>query len=198
MITTGGVGAFRRSASSSGPMRVAARRGYGRRMTSRTVAISGAAVVVAYAALLAVNALVAEPLSVAPDRPLASVYAHVDAMGNSSAQDAVGVLVVAGIGALLGIGVAVLGVRQHLPATVVVIMHLGLVVLGAGAVFQSSWFLGMDLADSYPGSDGPHTVWPTVLGCTSALAVVAILAVLTAAADRTRRRAGASDGGAGA
>lgn len=169
-------------------MRVAARRGYGLGMTSRTVPIAGAAVVVAYAALLAVNALVAEPLSVAPGRPLASVYAHVDAMGNSSAQDAAGVLVIAGIGALLGIGVAVLGLRQRLPAPVVLVMHLGLVVLGAAAVFQSSWLLGMDLADSYPDSGGAHTVWPTVLGCTSALAVVAILAVLAAAAERTRRR----------
>ncbi|WJY01345.1 hypothetical protein ACRQ4C_16235 [Curtobacterium sp. SP.BCp] len=174
-------------------------------MTSRTVSIAGAAVVVTYAALLAVNALVAEPLSVAPGRPLAAVYAHVDAMGNSSTQDLVGVLVVAGIGAILGIGVGVLGIRQHLPTTVVTVLHLGLVVLGAAAVFQSSWFLGMDLADSYPGSGGPHTVWPTVLGCTSAAAVVALLAVLTATAERTRRRtrqradqARASDQGAAA
>ncbi|MFJ4295950.1 hypothetical protein [Curtobacterium sp. NPDC089689] len=157
-------------------------------MTSKSVAVAGTAVVVAYAALLAVNALVSEPLSVAPGRSLAAVYAHVDAMGNSSAQDVVGVLVVAGIGALLGVGVAVLGTRQHLPAFVVVALHLGLVVLGAAAVFQSSWFLGMDLADSYPGSGGPHTVWPTVLGCTSGAALVALPFVLVVGQARHVRR----------
>lgn len=156
-------------------------------MKRRIVAVAGGAVVVAHAVLLAANSLALEPASVAPGDPLAAIYEHVDAMGNSSQQDVIGVLVIAGI------GVAVLGWYRRLPAIVVMILHLALIVMGAGAAFQASWFLGMDLADSYPSSGGPQTGWSYVLVATSGIAMLGIamlgiVAVGVRTAVQTARR----------
>jgi hypothetical protein len=158
-------------------------------MTSRTVvAVTGALVVTAYAALLALDALVLDPLAAVPGKSLAQVYAGVDAAGNSVAQDVAAVLVVAGIGVALAVGVAVLALWDGLPAPAIAVLHLGLVVLGAFAAFQSTFFLGIDVADSFGTAGGTHSPWLAVLASTSLAALIAIPTVLFTEMVRTLRR----------
>ena len=149
------------------------------------VAVVGVVVVAAYAALLALNALVLDPLAAVPGRSLEQVYARVD-VGNDVTQDVVGVLVVAGIGVALGIAAAVVGLAARLPATVVAVLHLGVLAAGGLATFQSGFFLGMDVADSWPTDGAAHTIWAGVLYLTSLAALVAIPGVLVATMIRTR------------
>jgi hypothetical protein len=158
-------------------------------MHARTVvSLGGVVAVTAYAAFLALHALVLDPLAAVPGRSLAAISARVDAIGMSTTQDVVGVLVTAGIGVALAIGVAVLGIRQRIPASVVAVGHLALLALGAVAVFQSGFFLGMDVADAYGVDGGDHGPSGPVLLGTSLVALVAIPAVLLAAMVQTLRR----------
>jgi hypothetical protein len=159
-------------------------------MTSRTVvAVSGALVVTAYAALLAVDALVLDPLAAVPGKSLADVYAGVDAIGMDTRQDVVGVLVTSGIGIALAIAVAVIGIRRSLPVPVVAVLHLAVLAVGAVATFASGFFLGMDVADAFGVSGAAHGPWAGVRYGTSLAALVAIPAVLTVTMVRSLRRA---------
>ncbi|PYY41605.1 MULTISPECIES: hypothetical protein [unclassified Curtobacterium] len=162
-------------------------------MTSKTVvAVSGALVVTAYAALLAVNALVLDPLAAVPGKSLSEIYATVDAMGMNSRQDVVGVLVTAGIGVVLAVGFAIAAIWKEIPVPVALVCHLALVACGAGPVFQSGFFLGMDVADSFGVSGGAHGMGAAVLYGTSLAALVAIPAVLFLTMVQTLRRARAA------
>jgi hypothetical protein len=162
-------------------------------MTSRTVvAVSGTLVVTAYAALLAVNALVLDPLAAVPGKSLPEIYAGVDAIGMDSRQDVVAVLVTAGIGVVLAVTITVIALRKRMPAPVVAVCHLALLALGAVATFQSGFFLGMDVADAFGVSGGAHGPWAGVLYGTSLVALVAIPAVLSVTMVQTLRRARAA------
>ncbi|MDM7884482.1 MULTISPECIES: hypothetical protein [Curtobacterium] len=149
------------------------------------VAVVGVVVVAAYAALLAVNALVLDPLAAVPGRSLAQIYARVD-VSNDVTQDVVGVIVVAGIGIGLAVTAAAVGLASRLPATVIAVLHLGVLAAGGLATFQSGFFLGMDVADSWPTDGAAHTIWAGVLYLTSIAALVAIPGVLFATMIRTR------------
>lgn len=148
------------------------------------VAVVGLLVVTVYAALLALNALVLDPLGAVPGRTLEQIYARVD-VGNDLAQDIIGVLVVAGIGVGLALTAAIVGLASRLPATTIAVLHLGVLAAGALATFQSGYFLGMDVADSWPTDGGAHTIWSGVLYLTSLAALVAIPVVLLATVVRT-------------
>lgn len=148
------------------------------------VAVVGVLVVAAYAALLALNALVLDPLGAVPGRSLEEIYARVD-VGNDVVQDVIGVLVVAGIGVGLALTAAIVGLASRLPATTIAVLHLGVLAAGALATFQSGFFLGMDVADSWPTDGGAHTIWAGVLYLTSLAALIAIPAVLFIAMVRT-------------
>ncbi|PZE69643.1 hypothetical protein [Curtobacterium sp. MCBD17_021] len=162
-------------------------------MTARTVvAVTGALVVTAYAALLAVDALVLDPLAAVPGKSLAQVYAGVDAIGMDSRQDVVGVLVTAGIGVALAVAVTVIALWKRMPAPVVAVCHLALLALGAVATFQSGFFLGMDVADAFGVAGGAHGPWAGLLYGTSLAALVAIPAVLVVTMVQTLRRARAA------
>ncbi|OEI68014.1 hypothetical protein [Curtobacterium sp. ER1/6] len=150
------------------------------------VAVVGVVVVAVYAALLALNALVLDPLAAVPGRSLAQIYARVDAMGSSSTGNVRGVLVVASIGVALAVAAAVVGLAARLPATVIAVLHLGVLAAGALATFQSGFFLGMDVADSFMTDGAAHTIWAGVLHLTSLAALVAIPAVLFATMIQTR------------
>jgi hypothetical protein len=162
------------------------------RMTTRTVvAVAGALVVAAYAALLALDQLVLDPLTLVPGRSLAAVYARVAAAGNGPMLDVVGVLVIAGIGVALGIGVAVAGIRGAVPTSVVTVLHLGVLVLGGLATVPATFLLGMDVLDSFAVT-ADHTPWLHVLWTTSLLALAAVPAVLFGEMVRSLRRARAA------
>lgn len=144
--------------------------------------------VIGYAALLAVHALVLDPLAAVPGTSLRAIYAGVDAIGLSTTQDIAGVLVSAGTGVALAVGTAVLGVRQRMPLPVIAVCHLALLAAGAAAVFQSGFFLGMDVADAFGVSGGVHAWSGTALFTVSAVALVGIPVVFAATMVRTARR----------
>ncbi len=150
------------------------------------VAVAGVVVVAAYATLLAVNALVLDPLAAVPGSTLPEIHARIEAAGFSVAGDVRGVVVVASIGVVLALTASIVGLAARLPATVVAVMHLGVLAAGALATFQSGFWLGMDVADTFGTDGGAHTVWAGVLYLTSLAAFVAIPAVLFATAVRTR------------
>ncbi|MET3635752.1 hypothetical protein [Curtobacterium oceanosedimentum] len=150
------------------------------------VTVVGVVVVAAYAALLAVNALVLDPLAAVPGATLPQIHERIEAAGMSVAGDVRGVVVVASIGVALAIAAAVVGLAARLPATVVAVMHLGVLAAGALATFQSGFWLGMDVADTFPTGGGAHTIWAGVLYLTSLAAFVAIPVVLAVTAVRTR------------
>jgi uncharacterized membrane protein YuzA (DUF378 family) len=161
-------------------------------MNARTVvAVTGAVVVTAYAVLLALDALVLDPLTAVPGRSLSDVYAHVAAAGDSVVQDVSGVLVLALVGVALGVAAAVVGVVGRVPALQVALMHLVVVVLGALATFQSMFFLGFDVADAFATS-GLHSPWVRVLYGTSGLALLAIPTILFVSMVQGLRRARAA------
>lgn len=150
------------------------------------VAVVGVVVVAAYAALLAVNALVLDPLAAVPGSSLTQIHARVDAAGMSVAGDVRGVVVIASIGVALAIAAAVVGLAARLPATVIAVMHLGVLAAGAVATFASGFFLGMDVADTGGTGGGAHTIWSGVLYLTSLAALVAIPVLFVATTVRTR------------
>ncbi|WIE75408.1 hypothetical protein [Curtobacterium sp. MCSS17_007] len=150
------------------------------------VAVVGVVVVAAYAALIAVNALVLDPLAAVPGATLPQIHARVDAAGTSVAGDVRGVVVVAAVGVVLALAASIVGLAARLPATVVAVMHLGVLAAGALATFQSGFWLGTDVADTFPTHGGAHTIWSGVLYMTSLAALVAIPVVLFVATVRTR------------
>lgn len=153
--------------------------------TTRTVvAVTGAIVVAAYAALLALDQLVLDPLTLVPGTSLTRISGEVAAHGNAVVPDVVGVLVIAGIGIALGIGVAAAGLRRVLPTHVIAVLHLGVLVLGALATFPTSFLFVMDVLDSFPTTHD-HSPWMRVLWLTSLLSLVAIPAVLFGEMVRT-------------
>ncbi|MCS6522338.1 hypothetical protein LQK89_15320 [Curtobacterium sp. C1] len=162
--------------------------GWTRTAWTRVTAVGGMVLVIGYAALLAVHALVLDPLAAVPGRSLRSIYAGVDAIGLSTTQDVVGVLVSAGTGVAMAVGVAVVGLRQRMPLPVVAVCHLALLAFGAAAVFQSGFFLGMDVADAFGVSGAVHAWSGQVLFTVSLVALAGIPVVLVATAVRTARR----------
>lgn len=159
-------------------------------MTLRTVvAVTGVVVVTVYAALMALDALVLDPLAAVPGRSLAEVHAGVEATGGSVGQAVAAVLVVAAVGVALAVLVAVLALQDGLPAPTIAVLHLGLVVLGAFATFLTTFFLGPGVADAFGTAGGTHSPWVAVLAGTSLVALVAIPTVLFTDMVRTLRHA---------
>lgn len=159
-------------------------------MHSRVVLpVVGAVVVTAYATLLALDALVFDPLAAVPGATLGQIHRRVEAIGMDVRQDVVGVLVTAGVGVALAAVFTVVAIRGRMPVLVAAVCHLGLLASGAVAVFQSGFFLEMDVADAYGVSGGAHSAWTGVLYGTSLAALAAVPVLLTVSMVRSLRRA---------
>ena len=142
------------------------------------VAGVGVLAVVVYAALLAVQELVLDPLAAVPGTPLATIYAHLDGQGFDVRSDVVGVVVIASIGVVLAIVVAVVTLWRRVEAHFVAVWFLGILAAGAVPAFAAGFQLGMDVADGYGIGGEDHTIWAGVLYVTSLVALVAIPLVL--------------------
>ncbi len=141
----------------------------------------------AYAALMAVESLVLDPLAAVPGQSLAQIHAHLTHEGMDVAADISSVLTFSAIGVLLALAVAFFGLLVRAPVAGLVIAFLSLLGLGAVAAFRNGFALGMDVADAYGTSGGAHTIWPGVLYITSVAALVAIPVVAIVAARRNRQ-----------
>ncbi|WFR67283.1 hypothetical protein P9139_01310 [Curtobacterium flaccumfaciens] len=149
----------------------------------------GVLAVIVYAALLAVQELVLDPLAAVPGTPLATIYAHLDGQGFDVRSDVVGVVVIASIGVVLAIVVAVVTLWRRAEAHFVAAWFLGVLAAGAVPAFAAGFQLGMDVADGYGISGEDHAIWAGVLYVTSAIALVAIPVVLVVGERRRARHA---------
>ncbi|MBA8989047.1 hypothetical protein FHW23_000279 [Curtobacterium pusillum] len=156
--------------------------------TRIVVAMVGVLVVTAYAALLAVNALVLDPLGAVPGTSLGAIYGHLERQGFDVRSDVVAVVVTAGIGVALAVAVAVVTLVRGTDVHFVAAWVLGIVAAGAVQVFGSGFQLGMDVADGYGVGGEDHTIWAGVLYVTSVIALVAIPVVLVVGERRRARR----------
>lgn len=155
----------------------------------RRIVVAGVGVgaVIAYAALLAVQELVLDPLAAVPGTPLDVIYAHLDGQGFDVRSDVVGVLVIAAIGVVLALVVAVVTSWKRVGAHFVAAWFLGVLAAGAIPAFAAGFQLGMDVADGYGVSGEDHTVWAGVLYVTSVIALVAIPVVIVVGERRRAR-----------
>lgn len=152
------------------------------------VAVIGVLVAGVYAAIMALQALVLDPLAAVPGQTLAEIHAHLIQSGMNVRGDIVSVTVAAALGVVLALSAAVLGVWRRLPILVMAVIFLAILVMGAVATFASGFALGMDVADAYGVSGGAHTIWAGVLYLTSLSALLAILAIGVTAIGRSRSR----------
>lgn len=142
------------------------------------VAVVGVLVVALYAALLALNALVLDPLAAVPGSTLPEIHAELTRQGFSVGTDIVVVIALAAVGVVLAAGLSVLLIVTRATAHVIAAVLLAVVVLGGPASFWSGFALGMDVADGYGVGGGDHSIWAGVLYVTSLLALIAIPVVL--------------------
>jgi hypothetical protein len=146
--------------------------------TRIVVAVVGVLVVTLYAALLALDALVLDPLGAVPGATLAEIHRHLDAQGFHVQTDIVVVIALASVGVVLAAGLSVLLLVTRAPTHVIAAVLLAAVVLGGPASFWSGFALGMDVADAYGVGGGDHTIWAGVLYVTSLVALIALPFVL--------------------
>ncbi|MGN6408860.1 MAG: hypothetical protein ACTHMH_10970 [Curtobacterium sp.] len=160
--------------------------------TNRLVAGTGVAVVALYAALLAIQALVLDPLAAVPGATLAEIHAHLEREGFAVGTDTAVVVGIALVGVALAVGLGTSLVVTRARPFVTVAVLLGVVALGGPMTWWSGFWLGMDVADAYGVDGGAHTPWAGVLLVTSAIALAAIPFVLVIgqafSANRARRR----------
>ena len=152
------------------------------------VTIAGLGIVVLYAALLAVQELVLDPLAAVPGASLPAILGHLERQGFDVHADVVGVLVIAAIGVGLAVVVAAVTLPLRVAPHFVAAWFLGIVAAGAVPAFAAGFQLGMDVADGYGIGGEDHTVWAGVLYLTSAVALVAIPVVLVVGERRHARR----------
>ncbi|WP_439692912.1 hypothetical protein ACRQ4B_01230 [Curtobacterium sp. SP.BCo] len=155
--------------------------------TRFVVAGIGVLAVIAYAALLAVQELVLDPLAAVPGTPLGTIYAELDRKGFDVGGDVVGVVVIAAIGVALAIVIAVVTLWKRVEVHFVAAWFLGVLAAGAVPAFAAGFQLVMDVADGYGVGGEDHTIWAGVLYVTSVIALVAIPVVIVVG-ERHRAR----------
>lgn len=155
--------------------------------TRIVVGVVGTLVVTLYAGLLALNALVLDPLSAVPGQSLGAIYGHLAAQGYQVRTDVVAVLVIAAVGIALAVTVLIVALVRRTTAHVAAAWLLAIVAAGAVQVFGSGFQLGMDVADGYGIGGEDHTIWAGVLYVTSLVALLAIPVVLVVGERRRGR-----------
>jgi hypothetical protein len=154
------------------------------------VAIAGVLAVMGYAGLMALQALVLDPLAAVPGETLAQIHVHLEAQAFNVTGDIRSVLGSAVIGVTLAVVVAVWSILRRLNAAVASALFLGVLAFGAPVTFGTGFALGMDVADAYGIGGASHTIWAGVLYITSLTALVAIPLVFAGAwTQRNGRRA---------
>ena len=155
------------------------------------VAATGVGVVAAYAALMAVESLVLDPLAAVPGQSLAQIHNYLAHAGMDVAADIWSVLIFSAVGVVLAVVASFVGLHMKVAAPGLAIAFLGILAMGAVVTFGNGFGLGMDVADAYGIGGGDHTIWAGVLYITSLIAAVAIPVVAIAAAKRrTQLRTG--------
>jgi len=150
------------------------------------VGLAGIGAVSAYASLMAVQALVFDPLAAVPGSTLAQIHGELRNAGNDVTRDITSILVAAAIGFSLAIATAALGLRRRLSPLVMIEIFLAILTLGGVVAWGSGFALGMDIADTYMTTGGDHTGWAGVLYVTSLVSLITLAVVAVRAALRSR------------
>ena len=138
------------------------------------VAIVGAAAVVAYALLAALQILVWNPQAAVPGAKLDQIYAEVAAAGESMGAGTV--IALLAVGPLIALALlGAVGRRPDRKAKEVGVPFLALLALGAPALFWAEIGPAVALADTYFVSGGDHSPWSVPLYLASGLAVIALV-----------------------
>ncbi|MBF4635617.1 hypothetical protein ITJ38_14485 [Agreia pratensis] len=141
------------------------------------LAVGGVLLVSAYAALMAVESLVLDPLAAVPGATLGEIHARLTAAGEDVASDIAWVIATASVGVVLAVSVAIIGHWQRFSLSTMAMMFLAIVAAGAVPAFLDGFRLGMDIADTYGVGGGAHTIWAGVLYLTSLAAAAAIAGI---------------------
>ncbi|SMQ70738.1 hypothetical protein [Agreia sp. VKM Ac-1783] len=141
------------------------------------LAAVGVLLVAAYAALMAVESLVLDPLAAVPGATLGEIHARLAANGMDVGRDIAWVICTAAAGVVLAVAAAVVGLWRHLSLSTMAMIFLAIIAAGAVPAFLDGIHLGMDIADTYRGTGGAHTIWAGVLYVTSLAAVGGIVEV---------------------
>ncbi len=147
----------------------------------------GVVVVAVYAAVMACEALVLDPLAAVPGQTLGQIHAHLRADGMNVTADIVTVIAQAVIGLTLAAVVAIVGLVRRLAPVVMSTWILAIIAAGGFVAFGTGFALGMDVADSYGVGGEDHTVWAGVLYLTSLAAFFGFVSVGARALVRGRR-----------
>jgi len=150
------------------------------------VGLAGIGAVSAYASLMAVQALVFDPLAAVPGSTLDQIHGELRNAGNDVTRDIISILVAAAIGFSLAIATAALGLRRRLSPLVMIEIFLAILTLGGVVAWGSGFALGMDIADTYMTTGGDHTGWAGVLYVTSLVSLITLAVVAVRAALRSR------------
>ncbi|ARC56961.1 hypothetical protein AS850_07700 [Frondihabitans sp. 762G35] len=154
-----------------------------------TVAVLGVVVVAVYAAVMACEALVLDPLAAVPGETLGRIHAHLRADGMDVTADIVTVIAQAVIGLALAAVVAIVGLVRRASPVVMGTWFLAIIAVGGFVAFGTGFALGMDVADSYGVGGEDHTLWAGVLYLTSLTAFLGLVFVGARALVRGRRSA---------
>lgn len=154
------------------------------------VAGAGVLAVTAYAGLMALQALVLDPLAAVPGRTLRQIHMHLSTQGFDVAGDIRSVLMAAAIGVALAVVVAVLSIVLRLKLKLIAVLVLAVLAAGAPVTFGTGFALGMDVADAYGVGGESHTVWAGVLYISSLAALVAIPLTFAGSWARRNRQQG--------
>lgn len=142
------------------------------------LSVLGIVVVGAYAALMAYESLVLDPLAAVPGASLQDIHSHLTESGMNVEADIAAVIRTSAIGVGLAVIAAAVGIWRRVSPTTLAIMFLALVAAGAAPAFLNGFALGMDVADAYGVSGGAHTIWPGVLYMTSLAALIALVVLI--------------------
>ncbi|SMG23938.1 hypothetical protein [Agreia pratensis] len=150
------------------------------------LAVGGVLLVSAYAALMAVESLVLDPLAAVPGATLGEIHARLTAAGEDVASDIAWVIVTASVGVVLAVSASIIGLWRRFSLSTMAMIFLAIVAAGAVPAFLDGFRLGMDIADTYGIGGGAHTIWAGVLYLTS---LAAVGGIVTVGIYKVRRRA---------
>ncbi len=142
--------------------------------------VGGVAVVVCYAGLMAVSAVVWDPMAAVPTMSYPQIVAELGDAGVSVPAAAIGVIAQCTFGIALAVGVAVAGISRWAGLWGASAAMLLVIVLGAPVYFMSGFGLGMDVADTFGTTGGDHTPVGGILYLVSATALATLAALLIA------------------
>ena len=149
--------------------------------------VAGMAIVVCYAAAMALTSVVWDPMNAVPNLSYAQIVATLDRNGVSMVASVVAMVAYSVVGIALALPVGISALAGRIGTWGASVWLLAVIVCGAPAYFMSGFGLGMDVADTFGTTGGDHTPVGGILYLVSAAALVALCLLLVPGAYVARR-----------